>query len=244
MDKLILKADKRTISGRKVKNLRKTGILPANIYGKKLKSQAIQVSQKDFSSALARAGETGLIELLVGEDKHPVLIHNIQYHPVTSTPIHADFLQVDLKEKVTAKVAVVLAGEAPAVKDKVGVLLTILSEIEVEALPADLPDKLEIDISNLSAVDQSIKVEQLKVSDKIKILTDSKLEIVKVAPLVSKEAEKMAAEEAAAAAAAAAETAAATAEAQPSEAGKEETAPPPAAKESVPAAPPEAQKKE
>ncbi len=243
MEKLVLKAEKRTVSGRKVKSLRKQGLLPGNIYGKKIKSKAIQISEKDFAAIFAKAGETGLVELLVGEEKHPVLIHNVQYHPVTDAPLHADFLQVDLKEKVTAKVAVVLVGESPAVKDKTGVLLTILSEIEVEALPADLPDKLEVDISNLSAVDQSVKVEQLKVSDQIKVLADPKLEIVKVAPLVSKEAEKMAAEEAAAAAAAAAETAAAATETAPAEAVKSEGAPVPA-KEPASQAPAEAVKKE
>lgn len=243
MEKHVLKAAKRTITGRKIKNLRRQGILPANIYGKKLKSQVVQLNEKDFSTVFAKTGETGLVELLVGEEKHPVLIHNVQYHPVTGAPLHADFLQVDLKEKVTAKVAVVLIGEAPVVKDKTGVLLTILSEIEVEALPADLPDKLEVDISNLSTIDQSIKVEQLKISDKVKVLTDPNLEIVKVAPLVSKEAEKMVAEEAAAAAAAAAETAAATTETAPAEVGKAEGAPV-STKEPTPQAPPEAQKKE
>ncbi|MBI5452308.1 50S ribosomal protein L25 [Candidatus Gottesmanbacteria bacterium] len=244
MEKHSLKAGKRTIAGRKVKNLRKSGILPANIYGKKVKSQAVQVAEKEFTSVFVKAGETGLVELLVDGEKHHVLIHSVQYHPVSGSPCHVDFLQVDLKEKVTAKVPVVLVGEAPAVKEKTGVLLTLVSEIEVEALPADLPEKLEVDISNLSAIDQSIKVEQLKVSDKVKVLADLNIEIVKVAPLVSKEAEKMAAEEAAAAAVAAAATeAAATPEGV--EAGKPvEAAPAAPAKESPKEVPPEAGKKE
>ncbi len=204
MEKLSLKATKRTISGRKVKKLRKEGQLPANIYGKKIKSLAIQLSTKEFSEVFNKAGETGIVELVIGSEKRPVLIHNIAYHPVTHLPLHADFFQVDLKEKVTAKVPVVFVGEAPAVKDKVGVLLTLLSEVEVEALPADLIDKLEVDVGKLSAIGESIKVSDLKISDKIKILNDVALEVVKVAPLVSKEAEQLAKEEAEAAAAAAA----------------------------------------
>ncbi|MBM3283251.1 50S ribosomal protein L25 [Candidatus Gottesmanbacteria bacterium] len=225
MEKLQLKATKRTITGRKVKKLRKEGILPANIYGKKLASIPVQVLEKDFSGVFNKAGETGLVELIIESKKHPVLIQNIQYHPVTHYPLHADFYQVDLKEKVSAKVPLVFISEAPAVKDKVGTLLQLILEVEVEALPADLPDKIEVDVGKLSAVDQSIKVGELKVDSKIKILTLADLEIVKVAPLVSKEAEKMAKEqaEAAAAAAAAAAPAAATGTVAEEKARQEET---------------------
>ncbi len=202
MDKHALKANKRTVFGHKVKNLRKQGLLPANIYGKKVKSLAVEVAEKDFSLVFAKVGETGIVELTVGEEKKPVLVHNVAYNPVTGKPLHIDFFQVDLKEKVTAKVKLAIVGESPAVKDKIGVLLHILSEVEVEALPSDLPDKIEVDITGLVSLDQTLKVSDLKVPDKIKILTNSASEIVKVAPLVSKEAEKMAAEEAATAAAA------------------------------------------
>lgn len=204
MEKIQLQAQKRTISGRKVKQIRKQGFLPANVYGKKITSRAVQVAVKDFTSVFARAGGSGLVELSLADKKVPVLIHNVQYHPVTNTPLHADFFQVDLKEKITAKVPVVLVGEAKAVKDKAGVLLTILSELEVEALPADLPEKIEVDVTHLALIDESVKVESIKVSEKVKILAGNDLDIVKIAPLVSKEAEKMAQEEKAAAAAAAA----------------------------------------
>lgn len=210
MDKFTLKAVKRTETGRKVSRLRVKGILPANIFGKKVKSLAIQLPEKEFAAVFDKAGETGLIELVVDAEKRPVLVHNIQYHPVLNSPVHVDFYQVDLKEKVTAKVPVVIVGEAPAVKDKVGVLLHLLSVIEVEALPADLVDKIEVDTSKLAAIGDSIKVSDLKVSDKIKILNEMEQEIIKVAPLVSKEAEQMAKEEAAAASAAAAGAAATT----------------------------------
>lgn len=206
MEKIKLSATKRTTAGRKVKKLRKEGILPANIYGKKVASLAVQVDKKEFNSIFIKAGETGLVELTVGEKVHPVLIHNVQFNPVTEEPLHVDFLQVDLKEKVTTKVPVHLVGEAQAVKDKIGVLLTLLSEVEVEALPADLPEKIEVKIDGLSAINQTVKVSDLKVSDKVKILSSAELDVVKVAPLVSKEAEKMAKEEQEAAAAAAAAT--------------------------------------
>lgn len=220
MEKHTLKATKRLVTGRKVKSLRHTGQIPANIYGKKVKSLAVSLNEKEFLSLFAKAGETGLVELIIDSEKRPVLIHQVQYHPVTSALLHVDFFQVDLKEKVTTKVPIILIGEAAAVKDKVGVLLTLLSEVEVEALPSDLPDKIEAEVSLLKDVGQTLLISTLTVSDKVKILTPLTQEFVKVAPLVSKEAEKMAAEEAAAAAQAAAVQAVPTTEAPVEAAGE------------------------
>ena len=89
MERLQLQAQKRTISGRKVKQIRKQGFLPANVYGKKITSKAVQVAVKDFTSVFAKAGGSGLVELSLADKKVPVLIHNVQYHPVTNTPLHA-----------------------------------------------------------------------------------------------------------------------------------------------------------
>lgn len=239
MDKVTLNAQKRTIVGRKVKKLRKDGIVPGNLFGKKVKSQSVQVAEKEFSSVFAKAGETGLVELMLDKQVHPVLVKNVTYHPVTGSLLHIDFFQVDLKEKVQTRVPLSFVGESPAVKDKLGVLLHILSEIEIEALPTDLPEKIEVDINGLAKVGDALKVADLKVSDKIKILTDASLEVVKVAPLVSREAEQLAKEEAEAKAAAAAEAAAAGAAAAgvaPQEGKPAEGAP-----EKVPAAPAEGQ---
>lgn len=237
MDKITLNAQKRTIVGRKVKKLRKDDIVPANLYGKKIKSQAVQVAEKEFGSVFSKVGETGLVELALDKAAHPVLIHNVAVHPVTGTPLHVDFFQVDLREKIQTKVPLSFAGDAPAVVNKIGVLLHILPELEIEALPTDLPEKIVVDVSKLAAVGDVLKVSDLLVSDKIKILTDVNLELVKVAPLVSKEAEQMARQEAEAKAAAAAEKAAEAgvppAEGKPAEAAAEK---PPTAAPTVPPA--------
>ena len=127
------------------------------------------------------------MELELDGKKLPVLIHNVSYHPVTNQTLHADFYAVDLKEKVEANVPLLIIGESPAVKDKTGVLLINLDELHVEALPQDLPEKIEVDIANLVKLDDAIKVADLPVSDKIKILTDLELEVAKIAPLVVKE---------------------------------------------------------
>ena len=111
-----LKAEKRKVEGRKVKTLRREGILPANVYGKDVKSLSIQVSLKEFSKVFKEAGETGLVEIEIGKEKRPVLVNNIQYDPVTDLPLHVDFHQVDLKKKTTASVPIEFVGDAPAEK--------------------------------------------------------------------------------------------------------------------------------
>lgn len=188
-EKIKLTVEKRKVTGRKVKALRQQGILPANIYGKKEKSLAVQLEAKSFLPVFKEAGETSLIELKVADEKEarPVLIHNVQFHPVEETPLHVDFYQVDLKEKVTTKVPVELIGESPAIKDKIGILIQPLSEVEVEALPADLPEKIEVDISGLKAVDETVIVGSVKVPEGVKILTDEKEVLVKIEPPAKEE---------------------------------------------------------
>lgn len=169
--------------GRNVKHLRAEGILPGNIFGKKIKSEAVQVNFKDFLKVYGEAGETGIVELKVGETVHPVLIHNLQVNPVTDIPVHVDFLQVNLKEKVEAEVPVELIGESPAEKQAIGTVVQHLNEIKVEALPMDLPEKFEVDTGTLAEVDQAILVKDLKVDrSKVSVMTDENEIVVKVEP--------------------------------------------------------------
>ena len=190
MQKINLKAEKRQVLGRKVKKIRGEGFLPGNVYGKKVKSTAIQVQKDEFGKVFKEAGETGLVTLRVGNEEKPVLIHNVQLDPTTEDILHIDFLQVDLKEKVTAKVPVELVGESPAEKQGLGTVVTVQDEIEVEALPADLPEKFEINMSILTEVDQVICVKDIKVdSSKVSILDDSENILVKVEPLRKEEVE-------------------------------------------------------
>ncbi|MCX6703938.1 MAG: 50S ribosomal protein L25 [Candidatus Woesebacteria bacterium] len=183
MTKFALTAEVRKISGRKVKNLRKEGVLPGNISGKKVKSEAVQVVLKDFEKVYKEVGQTGLLTLEIGKEEKPVLIHNLQVNPVSEAPLHVDFLQVDLKEKVEADVPVELIGEAPAEKQAIGTVVQYLNEIKVEALPMDLPEKFIVDTSELVEVDQSILVKDLKADrSKVDIKTDASEIVVKVEP--------------------------------------------------------------
>jgi len=237
MKKYALRANVRTELGRKVKKLRRQNLLPATIYGKNFKSQSVSVDNQEFERVYKEAGETGLIELTLDKQTLPVLIHNAQVDPVSDQLLHAELFKVDLKEKVRAGVPIEVVGESLAVTQKVGVLLTVLDELEVEALPTDLPDKITVDVGSLSEVNKELKVSDLKVPSGVTVVTEPSLTVVKIGALVSKEAEAQVAAEAAAAAAA--EEAAAI-EAPPAEAAAEVPA---EAAAGEPVAKPETEKK-
>jgi large subunit ribosomal protein L25 len=187
MDRLKLSADNRKVLGKKVKKLRKEGILPGNLFGKKIKSISLQLPTAEFEKIYKEAGETGLIDLKVGEESHPVLIHNVHVNPVTGASLHVDFHIVSLTEKTTAQVPVEITGEAPAVTQGLGILIQPISEFEVEALPQDFPEHILVDISKLEAVDQSITVADLKLDSKITLKVDPTEIVVKIGPLEKEE---------------------------------------------------------
>lgn len=203
-------ATERQIVGKKVKKLRREGFLPGHVFGKGLESEMVAVSSHDFLKTFHQAGETGLIDLKIGKEKvRPVLIRDVQYDPVSGAPIHIDFYQVNLSEKVKVSVPLVLVGEQPeSVHLGETIVLQPVMEVEVEALPTDLVEKIEVDITPLKQIDDAITVAQLQYDrDKLILQADPEEIVVKLAPAVSAEMEKLLEEEAAEKAAAAAETA-------------------------------------
>lgn len=205
MKRFKLTATPREITGKQVKKLRREGIMPANVYGKDIKSQSLQLPQTEFDKVFEEAGETGVIDLNYGTETIPVLVHNI-HTDYRNRVLHADFFKVNLKEKVKAMIPLEFTGESKAVADEIGLLMTITSEVEVEALPTELPENIEVNVERLANIDEQITVADLKAPEGVEILTDPNQVIVKVGELVSKEAQEQAAEEAAAAEAAAAES--------------------------------------
>lgn len=230
-----LVVEKRKVVGKKVKKLRKEDILPANIYGKAIKSIAVQVPYKEFEKVYRQAGETGLVDVQVEGATKPSLIHNVQQDYYNHRLLHVDFYQVDLKQKVKTMVPIVTTGEAKAVSDKLGLLLQLLSEVEVEALPEDLPEKIEVNVAPLDSLNAQITVAELKLPKGVTVLTDASQAVVKIGELVSKEAAAQAAAEAAAAEAAKTATAATIPTAEG--AAPAEGAPAPATEGAKPAAP-------
>lgn len=200
MDRLSLYADERIILGKKVKKLRKDGKLPAHVFGKSLDTEAVSVVTKDFLSIFHQAGETSLVDLKIGKEKvRPVLIREVQYNPITGLPIHIDFYQVNLTQKVKVAVPLVLIGEQPeAVHLGEAIVLQTVNEVEVEALPTDLVEKIEVDIAFLKAIDDAITIGQLNYDKtKLTILSPDEEIVVKLAPAVTAEMEKLLEEEAA-----------------------------------------------
>lgn len=188
--KFTLKSEKRELFGRKVKTLRVVGKIPANVFGKKIKSEAVTVDNKEFREVFEKAGETQIIDLggpSKDEASKPVLVSNIQTDPVSGEYIHIDFRQVDLTEKIEAMVPVEVEGESPAEKQSLGTVVQQIHEIEVKALPTDLPEKIIVDASILTEVDQAIYVKDLKVDKKVEIKTDLESIVVKVEPPTKEE---------------------------------------------------------
>jgi large subunit ribosomal protein L25 len=184
MTKLTLETQKRTVLGRKVKRERSAGNLPGSLFGKDIKSQSIFVKVADFVKAYAQAGETQVLYLKVGSDEVPVLISDIQKHPVTGEYLNVTFKNINLKEKVTASVPLEVVGEAPAVKAGLGTLIAVLDEVEVEALPTDIPEKFEIDVAKLVDLESVFTVADIKVDQaKVTINTAGTEIVAKVAPL-------------------------------------------------------------
>lgn len=206
MDRLSLHAFERIILGKKVKKLRKDGLLPGHVYGKGVETEHVSVDGKTFLKTFKEAGETSLIDLKIGAEKvRPVLVRGVQYDPVSGKPVHIDFYQVNLTQKVKVPVPLILIGEQPeSVHLGETIVLQTLSEIEVEALPTDLVEKIEVNVTLLKNIDDAITVGQLNYDrSKLTIHAPEEEIVVKLAPAVTAEMEKLMEEEAAETAAAA-----------------------------------------
>jgi len=179
---LELNAQAREITGKKVSQLRKSGLIPAVLYGRGKKPVNLTVNAKDFLTVFKKVGETSLVELIIGGKKHNVLVHDLAQNPLTEETIHIDFFEVRMDEKIKAKVPLVFVGESLAVKSDGGVLVRALQEVEIEALPRDLPKEIVIDISILKTFEDKFLVKDISVIGSIKILAGLDDVVALVAP--------------------------------------------------------------
>ena len=218
MDTIKLEAQPREILGKKVKNLRRQGLVPANVYGRHLESTPVQLSERAVALQLLRASASSLVSLEVDGSPRTVLVKKLQRHPTSGRVLHVDFYQVAMTEKLRASVPLHFVGEAPAVKQSGGTLLHSVSSVEVESLPADLPAGIEVDVSKLETTADAITVGDLSLPEGVTILSDPAGVVATVVPPAVAPVEVEAAEEAAAPAEAGAEAE------QPAEAAAEEPA--------------------
>jgi len=150
-------------------SVRKSGKMPAVFYGKKEESTSIMLSQAIFEKTLRTAGESTIIHLEGDGVDVDVLIHDVDYDPVTDKPKHADFYAIEKGKKLEIKVPVEFIGVAPAVKELGAVLVKVMHEIEIEALPKDLPHNIEVDLSSLKNFDDVIAIKDIKVPEGVEI---------------------------------------------------------------------------
>ncbi|MDP9310937.1 MAG: 50S ribosomal protein L25, partial [Chloroflexota bacterium] len=182
MDKLSLKLEPRTITGKKVKNLRKTGLVPASICGKGVQSESFQLDAREFGLVYRRVGRSGLIDLQLPSGTQSAFVRQVQRHPVSQQFLHVDFRIVDLRTEIVADVPVVMVGENELVARGEGVLSIGHPTLHVRALPADLPQQIEVDISQITDFTTVIHVRDLNLGDKVQVLTAEDDNVVTVTP--------------------------------------------------------------
>jgi large subunit ribosomal protein L25 len=157
-----LQAKKRTVLGNQVRKLRRDGILPCVIYSKKLSPICVELVQGEFNRVYKIAGKNHVIDLKLEKKTYPCIVHDVDIHPVTGVVRHVDFLSVDLKQKVTASVPVSYIGESKAVKELGGILNTLIDELEVSALPDEIPSEIVVDVSKIEQFGDLIRIQDLQ----------------------------------------------------------------------------------
>jgi large subunit ribosomal protein L25 len=174
MERIELHSENRTIHGKQVKKLRGQGLVPAVVFGGDAPAMSIQVPERPLQATLQQAGSS-LINLRVGDGGQPyaVLIRDVQRHPITGRLQHVDFYRVNLMEKLRTMVPIVLTGESPLVVSEDALLNRRLEQLEVECLPADLPDHITVDVSSLRGMHDEIKIADLSLPPNITVLADA-----------------------------------------------------------------------
>ena len=172
MQKVVLKAIKREALGKKVGALRRTGKLPAVLYGHRIESTPIMLEAHEATLKLSYLTSSSLVMIDLDGQEYPALVREKQRDYLKNRLLHVDFQVISMTEKVTTKVGIELTGTAPAVKAFNAVIVTVLNELEIECMPQDLPQRVVIDISGLAEIGAAIHVRDVVLSDKVKILDD------------------------------------------------------------------------
>ena len=183
-----IEAQKRTSFGKKVKQLRRDGWIPAEIYGRGIDNVSVQINAKNLNRVLDEAGATHLISIQVDRGS-PVqtLARNLQYSPVKRDLLHVDFYAVVMTEKVSVSIPIHVIGDNPLIEDEKGTLVHALNDIEIEALPGNLPESIEVDISGLTEFNETITVAELTVPEGVTLLVNPDVMVLTIQPPRSEE---------------------------------------------------------
>lgn len=185
MKEIELRAQKREVMGKQVKQLRRQGVVPAILYGHRTEPLPLQTEERSLRRVLEQVGSHHLITLRVGDDEEPrmTLAREVQLDPITNALLHVDFYEVVMTEKITTEVPLVFIGQSPVVERREGVLVRGLDSVEVECLPSNLIESIEVNLEDLAEIDQAIQVGDLTVDADVEILTDKEEVIAQILPL-------------------------------------------------------------
>ena len=172
MEKVVLKAEKRDVIGKQVKAMRRAGKLPAVIYGRRTDPINVSLDAHTASLVLGRLTSSSLVTIDLDGTEYPALVREKQRDYIKNRLLHVDFLAVSLNESIRATVSLNFVGASAAVKDFNAVLVQNLESLEVECLPTDLPERVDVDITPLARPGDGIRVRDVKISDKVHILND------------------------------------------------------------------------
>jgi large subunit ribosomal protein L25 len=173
----------------KPETVRKQGKMPAVFYGPKEKSTPIIIKDTEFKKIWKAAGESSIVVLKNGSDEHETLIHDVDVHPVTGVPRHADFYVIEKGKKLEVKVHLDFIGVAPAVKDLAGTLVKVLHELEIEAMPKDLPHDIKVDIAALATLESQILAKDITMPSGVTLITGPE-EVVAAVSVAKEEVEE------------------------------------------------------
>jgi len=192
MEEYVLEAQERTVIGKKVKALRREGLLPAIVYGSGIDPVAITLNTKEVLQTLRVIGANTLVTIKLGKKEHLVLVRDIQREVIKRDLLHMDFQEVSLEENISSTVPIVLVGDAPVVKEFEALLITNMEEIQIEAKAKDLPDTISVDISTLLNIGDNILIKDLVISGDVTILEDPEdVVIVATLPTLMAEIEEL-----------------------------------------------------
>ena len=184
----VIKAEARDLDI-KMDVLRKSGKIPAVFYGAGKDTTSISIPIIEFKKVWRDAGESSAVKVSYPGGEIDALIHEVQLDPVTDEPIHVDFLAIDMKKKIKVKVPLSFEGISNAVKSGLGNLVKVLHEIEIEALPADLPHNLIVDISKLETLNDNVSVADLKLPAGVTAITNENEVIASIVAQVEEKEE-------------------------------------------------------
>ena len=184
MDVQTLKLERRDLTGKKVRSLRRQGIIPVHVYGAAIEPASLQVDERSLNRLLPSVGSNIPVSVEYdGQDSENIcFVREVQRHPVSDAVIHVDFMRVDVSRAVSAEVPLTLTGTSVAVSQMAGTLLQSVQSLLIEALPMNMPAEIVVDISVLNALDSTLSVSDIDVPGDVTVLNDPNDTVIRVAP--------------------------------------------------------------